>query len=94
VFFSELSKMFMKKRRHAQIMADLHESSMLEALLTPPQSESSDMESDGDLDPICKHNQEDEKPSKYPRANNNISSDENDSILAKVKSSLFIKTKP
>ena len=79
--------MFMKKRRHAQIMADIHESSMLETLLTPPQSESSDMESDGDIDPISKHNQDDEKPSKYPRTTNNIPSDENDSILAKVKPS-------
>lgn len=80
--------MFMKKRRHAQIMADLHESNIIGAPLTPPQSESSDtnsdMESDNDTSNYCKHNQEDEKPSKYPRSTYSISNDESDSILAKV----------
>jgi len=80
--------MFMKKRRHAQIMADLHESNIIGAPLTPPQSESSDtnsdMESDNDTSNYCKHNQEDEKPSKYPRSTYSISNDESDSILAKL----------
>ena len=81
--------MFMKKRRYAQLMAELHDPNMTEAPPTPPQSESSDtnsdMESDVDLDSATsKHSCENEKPAKYPRTSIN-SVDDSDSVLAKVK---------
>ena len=80
----------MKKRRHAEIMADLHESNnIIGAPLTPPQSESSDnnsdLESDSDNDAAYKHVEEEEKLSKHLRATESISSKESDSILAKVR---------
>ena len=82
--------MFMKKRRHAEIMADLHESNIIGAPPTPPQSESSDinsdMESDSDNNITYKHIEAEEKPSKYAKTSNVISNPESDSILAKVKS--------
>ena len=81
--------MFMKKRRHAEIMADLHESNnIIGAPLTPPQSESSDnnsdLESDSDNDAAY-------KPSKHLRATESISSEESDSILAKVRPVVKVK---
>jgi len=78
--------MFMKKRRHAEIMADLHESSnVIGAPPTPPQSDSnSDQESDNDYDTTNTHVEKDEKPAKYARTANCIPSGEKDSILAKL----------
>jgi len=78
----------MKKRRYAQLMAELHDPNMMGAPPTPPQSESSDtnsdMESDVDLDGnISRHNYEEEKPAKYPRCSVNTV-DDSDSILAKL----------
>jgi len=78
----------MKKRRYAQLMAELHDPNMTEAPPTPPQSESSDtnsdMESDVDLDSATsKHSCENEKPAKYPRTSIN-SVDDSDSVLAKL----------
>ena len=83
--------MFMKKRRHAEIMADLHESNIIGAPPSPPQSETSDDNSDleFDSDNDTTNNKligEDEKPSKYLRKTNSVSSSERDSILAKVNS--------
>ena len=67
-------------------MAELHDPNIMGAPPTPPQSESSDnnsdMESDGDLDMSSKHNGEDEKPSKYTKTS---SLSIEDSMLAKVK---------
>merc|ERR1711892_316916 len=85
VSFLETIKMFMKKRRYAQLMAELHDPNIMGAPPTPPQSESSDnnsdMESDGDLDMSSKHNGEDEKPSKYTKTS---SLSIEDSMLAKL----------
>eukprot|EP00092_Neocalanus_flemingeri_P013592 GFUD01014659.1.p1 GENE.GFUD01014659.1~~GFUD01014659.1.p1 ORF type:complete len:502 (+),score=107.16 GFUD01014659.1:112-1617(+) len=80
--------MFMKKRRYAQLMAELHDPNMTGAPPTPPQSESSDtnsdMESDVDLETITSnHNCEDEKPTKYPRICISPVED-SDSVLAKL----------
>ena len=78
----------MKKRRYAQLMAELHDPSIMGAPPTPPQSESSDnnsdMESDGDLDITSKHNGGDEKPLKFARTIIN-SDEDSDSMLAKVR---------
>lgn len=77
----------MKKRRYAQLMAELHDPSIMGAPPTPPQSESSDnnsdMESDGDLDITSKHNGGDEKPLKFARTIIN-SDEDSDSMLAKL----------
>ena len=80
--------MFMKKRRHAEIMAVLHGPNIIGAPPTPPQSEStdnnSDLESDSDNDTTNKHMEEDEKPSKYAKITNSLCSGDSDSTLAKV----------
>ena len=76
--------MFMKKRRHAEIMAVLHGPNIIGAPPTPPQSESSDNNSDSDNDTTNKRMEEDEKPSKYARITNSLCGGDSDSTLAKV----------
>jgi len=78
----------MKKRRYAQLMAELHEPNITGAPPTPPQSESSDtnsdLESDIDLDTIASTMKtEDKKPAKWPRTSLNPGED-SDSMLAKL----------
>eukprot|EP00091_Calanus_sinicus_P011880 TRINITY_DN26803_c0_g1_i1.p1 TRINITY_DN26803_c0_g1~~TRINITY_DN26803_c0_g1_i1.p1 ORF type:complete len:126 (-),score=38.39 TRINITY_DN26803_c0_g1_i1:2-379(-) len=72
--------MFMKKRRYAKLMAELHDPRMVGAPPTPPQS---DLESDSDGDVTAKYEEGEERPEKYARTV--IKPDEeSDSILAKL----------
>ena len=74
--------MFMKKRRHAELMAGLHGPGIIGAPPTPPQSDTSDQDSDGDLGICLENNWNCEKQEKYDRT-----SEYSDSILAKVRRS-------